>query len=320
MNKIKIQKKRYKIFVGLLAVVLVLGLFIIQNNLIVFAKDTEEESEEESGNVWVRAKQRAEKIVKLEEERAENLMENKEEKIAEMKAKKEEKMAEIRKKICDRWQEFFSEMKTDLSEKKSQVKEKKEARLMEWENKNQERDQKLEENRKEKDAAREAYYQKLLSLAKTDEQKQAVEEYQKTLEAAIVKRRSAIDAAINAFREGVRNAVKERQTAVDDLVTDFNSQRAVAIENLKKNCSMDDTNDDTNTEKIYGVLREELNKLRMEFKSKRKEIISVGETVRELAKIKNEAIHQAIETFKEESQIAREQLKNAFSTQELPEI
>lgn len=244
-------------------------------------------------------------------ERVQKQQEKQEEKRAEIQARKEERVQAIQERrqeaFCSRFSKEAERLAKNLAERRSKFDERKEDRIVKTENKAAERDMKLEEKRSGADERRSAMYDKLLARATTEEQKQAVADFQKTVEAAVDTRRDTVNAAIEAFRSGVKNAVAGRKGDMDSAASKFQSAVEAALAKAKADCA-----NITDQEAVRTTFKESLKAAREALVTDRKDADKVGEQVKKLAEARRVAVKKAMEDFKKTLSDARASLKLAF--------
>ncbi len=98
------------------------------------------------------------------------------------------------------------------------------------------RDDNRGKDRAQADANRKAYYLKIEARATTDAQKQAVQAFETTVDAAVTARRNAVDAAIKTFRDSILSAVDTRHKSVDTAIEAFKAAIQPALEKAKADC------------------------------------------------------------------------------------
>ncbi len=237
--------------------------------------------------------------------------ENRQEKMTEMQAKRDERMAERKENrqeaFCSRFVESARKISATMAERRSQFDERKGNHADILETKRNEREAKFEENRSQADERRNAMYEKLSGRAKTDEQKEAVEDFQKAVEAAVDTRRDVVDAAIVEFRKGVDAAVAGRKDDMQDAVATFKSAVEVTFDKAQKACESG-----TDQATIRADFKSGLEAARTALQSDRKESEKVGAQVKGLAETRRTAVKQALADFKATVATARLELKNAF--------
>lgn len=212
-------------------------------------------------------------------------------------------------RICDRMEELAGKIQTKLktrNENRQQLRTESENRLQ---IRLQERESALNERRQIRDQYRNEFYANLQERAKGQQQEEAVSEFKNTVEDAVEARRDAVDAALDAFSNGVQQSIDSRKTSVDSLIAEYEKNREQLAAEVRNFC---ETNGDA--VKARQTLQNRLQQAREEFKADQKEISSVGDTVKELAQVKNEAIRKASETFLSVFKEAQNRLRAELGT------
>jgi hypothetical protein len=169
------------------------------------------------------------------------------------------------------------------------------------------RDKELSDHRTSLENDRAANYEKLRVLATTDAQKQAVADFQSSIEAAVAKRHDAVDQALKDFRTGVSVLQDARKAAISKSLTKFENAAKAAIEKAKTDCAAG-----VDQQTIDQQLMEKLGVARQTFHSERAAFPAVGEQISKLIEVRKAATDKAFEEFKSEATRAREQLKAAL--------
>lgn len=189
-----------------------------------------------------------------------------------------------------------------------------EAKHSEISNKIQERrdnrEMKLDQVRDKWDANRAEHFAKLEEKAKTDEQKQAVVNFKKAVNDAIVARRVAIDLAINNFKTGVDQAIASRKAAINTISDNYENAVKTAVTKAITDCANGVT-----PSTVRQNLNNDLKAARDKFTSERKEIDKLKETKDQLIAEKKVAFEKAISDFKLALEKAKSDFKAAFSSQ-----
>ena len=170
-----------------------------------------------------------------------------------------------------------------------------------------ERDQKLADIRARWDKRRQEFYDKLEEKAGTDEQKQAVAEFKKAVEAAVVARRAAIDKAIADFREGLKDLIEGKKSGVDSAATQYKQSVEAAVAKAKADCD-----NGVSLATVQTNLRTDLQSAREKLQTARQNIEKLGPQVKALIDARQAAVKEAIEDFKTALEKARADLKEAF--------
>lgn len=169
-------------------------------------------------------------------------------------------------------------------------------------------DQKVADARKKADAARDKDFSKLEAKAKTTDQKQAVQTYEAAVHDAVNTRRAAYDAARQAFRTGVQNAIISRRDTITAQLTTFQDSVSSAFSTAEASCS--GTSPDGRA--IQQTLRANLRSARTTFQNDRKSDGTVGSQVKQLVATRQAAFKAADKVFQDSLAAARQTLQQAF--------
>lgn len=151
-------------------------------------------------------------------------------------------------------------------------------------------------------------YTKLLTLADTDGEKQAVDTYESTIETAVKKRQSAVDAAVATFRSGLDQSVEKRETGVLAATDRFSASVDSAFSEAKAHCR-DDT---VSLTTIRAEFRSDIRTAKAQLKADIQALDKIRTDRTALAGARKSSIESAVKTFESEAKTAREILKSAF--------
>lgn len=188
-----------------------------------------------------------------------------------------------------------------------ELKEKRSTRLDHLSDYRTKQDTTLAAERKERDEEREAGYQKLAGRADTEEEREAVETFESTLETAVTTRRSAIDTAIKTSRDGLDRAIANHTNGVENAAEAFRNKTNIAFEKAEEDCA---GNVDEAT--IRRHLRITLEEARKTFVSAVKEIEAFRNIEQSLKETREASVENAHEAFRVTADQAETDLKEAF--------
>lgn len=209
--------------------------------------------------------------------------------------------------ICLRVDELSSKIEERMSQKEEQIEARIQNKLQEAEKNRGERDESLAEFRKNADEWREESYEKLEARAKTDEQKAAVEEFKKAIEAAVDVRRAAIDAAIDTFRGGVDEAWADHQSSIEGATNTYREAVRTAFEKAKSDCE-----EGVDAGTIRANLHTSLQAARGQLKEDKTGVTKLRDLMHDLIEAKRTAFEKAISDFKAAVEVAKKDLKESF--------
>jgi len=235
--------------------------------------------------------------------------------IGDVRQKVEQKQQEVRDRIrggfCDRFAETAGTIADKLSGVRERVGNRNGDSGSAIEEGRNTRDENLTEIRSQQDARRLEWYAKLDDRATTDKRKAAVEEFKKTVDAAVETRRDAVDAAISAFRSGVDALVSGKKSSVVSVADDFQSSIDAAIATVKSDCGSG-----KDPEAVRTTFRTSLKAAKDKLVTERKSASGIGDRVEALAKTRNEATKKTAEAFDAALKSATEKLKAALAAGE----
>jgi hypothetical protein len=225
-----------------------------------------------------------------------------------VEAKKEEIKIQVQGEFCGRFAETTGNIAEKMSGVRTKIDELKGNREATMEDRRDTRDENLNGIRSTQDARRVEWYAKLEARATTDRQKDAVREFEKTVDTSVETRRDAVDAAIAAFRSGVDSLVSGKKNSAETAADVFQGAVDAAVARAKADCEAG-----KDPETIRNTFRASLKKAKTELTASRKSVEGIGGQVDALAKVRNESIRKAVEAFDASLKAATEKLKTAFS-------
>jgi len=169
-------------------------------------------------------------------------------------------------------------------------------------------DQKVSDSRQKADTERLQDFTKLQAKAKNTAEQQAVQTYITAVTNAVSTRRSAYDAARQAFRAGVEAAISSRGNTVTDQFNIFKESVTSSFAIAQTSCTADPSGGQTYRKQLQTSLRT----ARLTFESGRKNDQTVPSQIKQLVATRNAAFKAADQTFKSSMQSARQALLAAF--------
>lgn len=214
---------------------------------------------------------------------------------------------QARKMICQNIQKFQQNLNKRLTDRQERLDSRLEDRTQKVKDFKADRQDALVKFRETRDGNFRRHYEKLLERAKTDAQKTAVNEFKTTMNAALVARRTTVDAANRAFQEGLKTAWASRKTAIENARKEF----AASVDAAKKQAAADCSNGlsaGTIAEKYRAALKAAREKLVSDSKASPK----IADALDQLKETRRAAIEKAFGTFKLALESAIKKLKTAF--------
>lgn len=225
-----------------------------------------------------------------------------------VEAKKEEIKIQVQGEFCGRFAETTGNITEKMSGVRTKIDELRGNREATMEDRRDTRDENLNGIRSTQDARRVEWYAKLESRATTDTQKDAVREFEKTVDSAVEVRRDAVDAAILAFRSGVDSLVSGKKNSAETAAETFQGAVDAAVSRARADCEAG-----KDPETIRNTFRASLKGAKTQLSTSRKSVEGIGSQVDALAKVRNESIRKAVQAFDASLASATEKLKAAFS-------
>lgn len=151
------------------------------------------------------------------------------------------------------------------------------------------------------------HFSKLNDRAQNDAQKQAVADFQSTVRTATAKRRAAVDAAMEKFRQGMDDLLAERKDQAANAATDMAQAMKTAVASAVTDCQSSEE-----PQAVVTSLKEDLKNIQNQFAQDRQNLDKIGDEARALAQSRNEAVKKAVEEFVATVHQATADLKKAF--------
>lgn len=255
------------------------------------------------------AEQQEVRTTKMEERQADRV-EKMDERQENREAKKEEMQDKRQELFCSRFADHAATIATNMGERKNAFEDRKANRAGTVDENRDNRDGKLEDKRSDADARRSEMYAKLESKANTDDEKDAVDDFKKTIEKAVDVRRDAVNAAIADFRTGADAAAATRKDDVEAMADAFTKAVNAAVEKAKSDCASGATPATvrTNFQAALKVARENL-------QADRSASEKLKTQIQVLADARKVSIEKALSSFKATLELAKGDLKKAFGNE-----
>jgi hypothetical protein len=228
--------------------------------------------------------------------------------------KKEENKQNVQDKMCDKISAADERITGNLADLENKLQARKEARLERFEKKVADAQRRREEWRKRVDANIEAQLKKMMGLAKTEAQKDAIIEYEKTLKNAIATRRLAIDQAQETFRIHLRELFSLRKDNLNGLLLGYRQARKAAFDKAQNQCAAG-----ADMNQVRTDLKADLKQARETFQEQIRNREKTNANLKAYVDERNQAIRKAQDDFKLTMTQARADLKKALGETEIEE-
>ena len=209
--------------------------------------------------------------------------------------------------FCTNLPKLKTQIETRLTAAQSKLKASQDKRLANLQERQSKRAEQLKALRAAQDAARAAIYVKLTAKATTTAQSQAVVKFKADMEAAVIVRRSAVDAAIATYWTALNNDLKNRQAAVMTAEQNFISAMNTALSTASSECGSA-----TAGATVRAHFGTSIEAAKSKFAQDRKAIDKFGPQVKISILARNQAIQKAVTDFKAAVEKARVELKVVF--------
>lgn len=215
---------------------------------------------------------------------------------------------------CLRLEQGADGIKKRLEGKRSEWQERKTNRRDELITRKGNGREKLDTFRGEADGNREELIAKLLEKYPDADDQAAINAFEAQIEAAVAKRRAAIDAALTAYLQGVQDTLGSRQDKMASALATMKASIEAAMTQAKADCASG-----VDKQTVFQTLQASIKAAREKFAADRKASEATSTELEALKKTRETAIKAAIETFKTEAKTARDTLKAALGEPETSE-
>ncbi len=207
---------------------------------------------------------------------------------------------------CKSIDQLATKVQSQLSERKTKVDSKRIDIYVKTSTHRENRDTELVNKRADWDTKRQENFDTLRAKAKTDEQKQAVEDYVTAITEAIKTRRMANDIAFMTFKNTVDDLKKTISESVNGNISTTTASINQTITDAKVSCASGQSADT-----VRQTVKSKLEAARQRSKADR-ESITKNDLLKAATQKRNDDIKLNNEAFKTSTTVAREQLKTAF--------
>lgn len=173
-----------------------------------------------------------------------------------------------------------------------------------------ENDKKIAEKRTQAIAKQDAKFVALSVKIKTQEQKQAITEFQATVKNLVSARQTAMDSARDAYRKGVDGNVGERKAKVDEAMKIMKETISTAVAKAKVDCASG------SVAEVKTTLKTAIQNARDTFKTTVQGLAKVSESNTILIEARKVAFEKAQNDFKTGLEVAKKVLKEKLGDKE----
>lgn len=209
--------------------------------------------------------------------------------------------------FCSRLPQLSDRARSDVDEQLLKIQEQKKERLDRASDERLTKGSRIEENRSQWEVNRAHQYDALFALAKTSQQKEAVRQFQKTMEQLVRARQDALDHAQDVFRTETDKLIASRKVSAERAVTTFKDSFEDASFRARTDCA--DSKDPSLVREEY---RDRVEGARKKLQDDRKAIEKVRISLEPLVATRAQAIQDAMNAFTVGAEQARDDLKAAF--------
>lgn len=227
-------------------------------------------------------------------------------------AKRANKIEDIKQKakettFCEKISILENKIGQKTSLNKSQIETKKQERLQKWQTYLDQMDAKMMEIRTRKEANLKVHFDMLEEKAETEEQKNAVAEFEKSLQTALATRNTSIDATLSQFRVEVKKLQTERKTELEKEVSAFLSSQKEAFSKAKLDCASG-----VDSETVKNDLKKSLTSEKEEFQVVKSNAEKNRMQMQMLIQTRNQAMQEAKDAFRISVETSAKDLKVVF--------
>jgi hypothetical protein len=214
----------------------------------------------------------------------------------------------VRSRFCERFAETAGNMTKRMADVRSRFEQRKESFGNPVADRRITSDENLNRARSDQDSRRLDWYAGLDERVTTDEEREAVEKFRETVDAAVETRREAVDAAVETFRDGVDALLAERRAAAESIADGFEKEIDEAVAVMKARC---ESGDDPET--LRNAFQETLGSVKERVHADRESIADADEQIAALSEVRDAAITAASETFQDALDTAADALNEVLS-------
>lgn len=211
--------------------------------------------------------------------------------------------------FCTRLNNNVDKFLDKLSAGEVRINEQRNEQTTKLEARAKERADRLALNRSEWDKERQAQYEKLSVKDGASEEKEALLRFRTIREAAVAARRTAIDAAISAYQNGVKQVVADHSASQDRIRISYRTSVSTAFDKAKAGCA-----ERLTPSSVRETLRSSLKSAREKLSAERGALEKVSVKVRTLGETRKFAVEKALADFKTQIDQARNDLKSVFGS------
>ena len=209
--------------------------------------------------------------------------------------------------ICLRLENYQSTLLKRFEARKTQLQQRSSIKQTNIATRRQQGTDRLSGRREKRTDNLEEHFAKLEERGNTDEQKLAIAEFQRVIRAEVETRRTAVDMAMQEFREAMDELIARRKNETSGAAENLAEAMKNAVANAVAECKTSD-----NPQSVFEALKQELRQIQEQFKQDKQAIDKIGGEARVLAQTRNEAVRKAVEEFRAAVEAAAQDLKKAF--------
>lgn len=213
------------------------------------------------------------------------------------------------KDFCDRLGTISTNLEKRISHREEQFRRSKDNRLENFIKHASSTSERLESTRDKWDENRKEQYAKLLERADTDAEKKAVEQFRSAMDAAMAKRRAAIDAAIKTFETDIKGMLGSRKVGLEKAATAFRTSEQAAIKEAQDTCK-----NGKSIKTVREIFNRKLHTIQRTFEGDRGDANRLGVGFEGFARKRTEALREAREIYDSAARKARQDLKAVLGT------
>lgn len=145
--------------------------------------------------------------------------------------------------FCQQVQLADKNIQAKVQDRKQAFEIEKKAKKQQWQKEINTRDKALSQTRSAWDKNRQEQYNAMLHKASNEQQKNAIEQFRTTIEAAISKRRSTIDNAVSSYTQSVQSLLFASNSELDQQVQKYQQRISDATNQAKQDCAQKDSSE-----------------------------------------------------------------------------
>jgi len=211
--------------------------------------------------------------------------------------------------FCTTIDKISAKVEGAMSEREAKYQSKRNEKKLKIDERIATRDASRTAHRSDWDTQRGEWLAKLTAKASTTEQQAAVTKFISSIDAAVLARRTVVDAAVKDVKLSIETVNRSRQTAVDAILATFKSDRSIAFEKAKADCAAN-----VAPKTVRGSYVAAMKAARENMQKSVKALEARKDILTPFIDIRKAAVEKAVADFKSAIEKAKTELKSAMKS------